>query len=274
MKQFSVVLCCVALALLACDDGNELDFKDNNFTWDEIEVIYRGARSEYEFACDYEQGSLDSSYYFTGTINGNNVCAFADDPRYNDVSFERGVGVPIEDFPDTAAFALGGRSYVFGIWADGPENSYNPSTSVFTPAFPDATSVLSIVENSLRLANNGSSGDDIEPSELLLASDEVSLLEGFNVQVQFDYASKSKYLKGTQWEDNALVIYLESALGNQEGSRLVLSEITKAETDNVIIYDLTMQLDCKLYWQLSDRDPEYFADLKNGILRTRIVVDK
>ena len=69
MKQFSVVLCCVALSLIACDDEPELNFEDNEFTVDEVALIYQEALSQPVFTCDFEAGSLDTSHYFTGTIN-------------------------------------------------------------------------------------------------------------------------------------------------------------------------------------------------------------
>ena len=265
MKRTFLVPACLALTLLACNDETELNFNDEVITLEENRLIYQEMLSQLQFTCDYDGGSSDSSY-FTGTIKGEDVCFFTEDPRYQETFYKVNGTVRVQTEP-AASLA----NYVFGIVASSYENLYNPSISIITPSFPLTTSAEDMVTSSLLFAGFGYLYDSIRLGEIPLASNELSPLEGFSVRVNFRY--DSNYFKGTQWEDFPYTILLESQIGNQAGSQLVLTDVVKTETDSAITYNLIMQLNCKLYWQ-SGEEAIHFGDIENGVLRARIVVDK
>lgn len=249
MKQLFLVPACLVVSLTSCDRNEE----ENSSHWTDIARVYPEALAQFSFSCDLSKVPADSRY-FTGKINGSEVCYVEGDKEYQMYSgYDRrwlsGSTIPpnYDTYTETSA-------YLFGMYSD---IETVERLDFIMPGSPEFTNAQRIVESSLRLG------------ELPLASNEKSQLQGYTVEITFLFEPEdTTYQRSFYW------IKLTSAFGEQEGGRLAVTQLNKVETDTTILYDLTIELDCKLYWQRSDEEMAYFGDLVDGVFKTSIVVDK
>lgn len=273
MKHLLLVVIIFTIGLLACDSDEgeveDLNFLYGSFTVEEVALIYQEALSQFEFSCDY-QSVPTSAPYFTGKINGNDVCFVPDGLRYREIGFRVPTVVSLGPKP-TYENAANVVNYQFGIGAVDFDNLTDDRIRIETPAFPQSASARVIVANSLQLTDQGQIAHAIQRGKLPLTSNEVSPIEGFNVNIEFSYDTPLD--DEGEYADVLHTITLQTAFGDQEDSQLLITDVAEAESDSTITYDLTLALNCKLYWQRGE-EMVYFGRLEDGILRTKIVLDK
>jgi len=61
-------------------------------------------------------------------------------------------------------------------------------------------------------------------------------------------------------------VYLSPSFGIQSDASFRILEFTKTINDDLITYDITLQITCDLYYE----DKKYYGRLKNGVFKTRI----
>ena len=246
MKHKILLLSCLALGLFSCKNDEE-----ENSYWTERAEVYREALSQFQSTCDTPEINADSAF-FTGKISGQEVCYatsssdvyFRNNGLVNKASLSSGTTPSYKNFIEVAY-------YLFGITTD---EFTEDRINVLTSGFPQLTSRFQIVESSLQLG------------ALPLASDKVSQLEGHTVNIYFGY--------DVEEPSNFYYINLTNAFGDQEGSTLEVTQLNEVETDSTIVYNFTLAINCKLYWQRDENEMEYFGDLEDGLLQTSIRLDK
>lgn len=254
MKPWLTLFCIAILGLTACQHEDEPNFQDSAVTVEENALIYQEALSAHVFSCD--DPATSASSFFTGKIGNSDVCYVADNARYREMGYRANTSVYQSPAPFTGNMAEV-AVYRFGINVF--DNLTDDRILIQMPAFPPSASALDIVESAIRLGR------------LPLASDKVSLLEGFNVMIEFGHDSKLD--QGGEYEDYLYTITLQTAFGSQDDSRLEVTDLVKTETDSAVIYDLTLKVSCNLYWERG-QSMVYFDRLEQGVLRTRIVVER
>ena len=249
MKQKLLLLACLALSLFSCKN----DDKEDSY-WTESAQAYRAALSQFQFTCDTPEINTDSAY-FTGKINGQEVCYatsgsneyYRKDGLLNNVFLSSGTTPSYRSLIKVSY-------YSFGIATD---EFTAGRIDILTPGFPQLTSRYQIVESSLQLG------------ALLLASDKVRQLAGHTVNIYFGYE-----VEDAPDPKSFYYINLTNAFSDQEGSTLEIIQLNRVETDSTTVYDFTLTINCKLYWQRNENEMEYFGDLEDGVLQTSITLDK
>ena len=249
MKHKILLLGCLALGLFSCKNDEEEDSY-----WIESAETYREALSQFQFTCGTPEINTDSAY-FTGKINGQEVCYttsgsneyYRKDGLLNNVFLSSGTTPSYRSLIKVSY-------YSFGIATD---EFTEGRIDVLTPGFPQLTSRFQIVESSLQLG------------ALPLASDKISQLEGHTVNIYFGYE-----VEDAPDPKPFYYINLTNAFGDQEGSTLEVTQLNKVETDSTTIYNFTLAINCRLYWQRDENEMEYFGDLEDGLFQTSITLDK
>ena len=246
MKHKILLFGCLALGLFSCKNDEEEDSY-----WTESAETYREALSQFQFTCGTPEIDIDSAY-FTGKINGQEVCYatsgsneyYRKDGLLNNVFLSSGTTPSYRSLIKVSY-------YSFGIATD---EFTEGRIDVLTPRFPQLTSRTQIVESLLQLG------------ALPLASDKISQLAGHTVNIYFGY--------DVEESSNFYYINLTNAFGEQEGSTLEITQLNEVETDSTIVYNFILAINCKLYWQRDENEMEYFGDLEDGVLQTSITLNK
>ncbi len=211
-----------------------------------------------EFTCD----GIKSEYYFHAFLKGEELCysvGFDDYLIYNAPANGVATEGPIVNFSDTASFLESGSWLSFGFIAPPPLfwANYQDYFQLETPVSEFGTTPLELAEKYLKIG------------ELPIRSSTVRKEDGFRLLIEIPYRLQENEIGGSAT--------FNTENGTQEGSHLEITKLEKSEDDNYYYYDLTFEFNCKLYFQtfsLNETFHEFFGDLTEGILVTRLSISK
>ena len=254
MKRPFLVPACLALTLLACDDEP---------TPSEGYLSYQEAVENYEPSCDLAGIPTEGSY-FARRINGSEVC-FATD-TIKSYSFLSPINTYIVGGGAVSSAATG---YSFGIKSYTGRRKIE-GIEIETPLFPYDTPARVVLDSLL------------QPGTLSLRDSRLDEEGGFNISFSFSSLPARRYEdQNGEYQPSATGARLETALGDQEGSSLKVMELNVAEIDTAFIYQITLEINCELYWvenvcysEPDNRKRIYFGRIENGVLHTELTINK
>ncbi len=220
----------------------------------EIEVspgrqLYLQAIEEVEFGCP----DVNSEFFFEGKLNGQPIC-FGDNVDNYSSYVLRGTGVQLSSYDGSGR--PGSGSWVEFGFRQESFTHLKEEILIASPSDPNESELLDLTQTFLAEGP-------------LPIRDELDPFSGFNIKIHIPYDFPNINIPGKR------LFSLQTATGSQENSRLEIVEMNTQETDELLTYDLKIELNCTLYNEISDAtDGEYFGELTDGIMRIRFSVPK
>ena len=218
---------------------------------------------ELNFYCPSET----SDFYFEGTINGDFFCYYDEIDRYE------------QEFSVTSTFTTSGPSVSIGdgieagvtnfrVWANlgftpVPELIPNAPGHQETIAYPHLKHYLLIETPSDTVQRSFTElieKNITQIGDLVIQSDVVDFLDGFNISFNFnDY-------------DNLASQKFETLGGNQDGSFLKITnlEIKNFPLAGIKQYNVTFEFECNLYYY--NNPNKFYNKIENGVMKLKFEI--
>ena len=200
---------------------------------------------------------VQTDYFFEGELDGERFCYHVGENDY-DMFLHRTTrfitSTPTLTVGDTSSVGNSGTFATWTIRTPIPESHLKHYIEINSPAFAVGTDLKTIIDST------------IHEGELLLASNNINRMEGFNVNLAIPHGDDNSS------DISTALSFFESLNGKQENSYLRITELEIAERLGVLFYTVTFEFACDLYY--FGNPDKHFGRLENGILRMAFEIEK
>ncbi len=211
--------------------------------------MYLEAIEAVEFECLGEQVEV----FFEGQLNGEPIC-FGDGIDQYAGYVRRGTGVQLSSYEKSGAPASG--SWVEFGFGQESFTHLQEEIVIVSPTDPDMGTLSDLLRTYLAEGP-------------LPIRDALDPFTGFNIKILIPYDFPNINVAGKR------LFSLQTATGNQDNSRLEVVKMDIMEIDDLLEYNLTLELNCTLYNEINDAtDGAYFGELTDGRMSIRFAVPR
>lgn len=222
-------------------------------------------RKEYSFTCTPHQ----SDFFFSGKIKGEDFCVA---PGTNAYEITAGIGTGFATTTEAPALEPGVTpTFSFFNFSVTPEDDGSGVTRVLSPWVKIRTPY---VRDSLIHPAKEYLERFIKKGNLPLRDIDADELEHFYFEIGWncDFAEEAARDPDLVSGVAARLSTINAQLGKD--TRFEITELEITETAFALIYDITFEIECDLYWASASEQKIFYGRLEDGVFKTQAIVDK
>ncbi len=249
----------ITISLLSCRE--DLDLYEQSLKY---------CKENIEFTCTEPHGE----FFFKGKLNGKDFCVSKGVNDYwvlNDIGTETVTltSNPVlspDVTPQSSYFNFGFYPPIMDNW-NGILEEFAPSVYIYTPSVLDTT-VLKASKYIDKFIQEGN---------LKLRDKNTDKYSGFHFVISWGCVMLPGYEYYLEKDPTRIPVVGEGitpSTGVQKNSVFRVTSFEKKVTPDFIIYDITFEISCDLYYGSDSTDNGYFGRLEDGVFKTQVILSR